>query len=42
MDLEEVDIPVVLPHEVLHALHHAGEEQVSARAQNPFEKVYMK
>lgn len=28
MNIEKVTIPVLLPHEVLHAVWHAGEEQV--------------
>lgn len=32
MDLQDVQIPVLLPHEVLHALQHAGETQ--AKGQN--------
>lgn len=28
MEVEEVLMPCLLPHEILHALHEAGEEQV--------------
>lgn len=28
MNIEKVSVPVLLPHEVLHAVWHAGEQQV--------------
>ena len=39
MDLEKVTIPVLLPHEVLHALHHAGDVQVECENQTVWVKL---